>query len=73
MERIKIKMIAYPYRMFLIEALKTHGIDGLVERLNEALLIADGIVYSNEETEEIKKLIFQTAVEMLNNFYATRG
>lgn len=65
----EVKLLSYPYRMFLAKAMEAHGCNGLLERLHEALSIIDtSSAFTDEERKEAKKLIYCDAAEMINKY-----
>lgn len=65
----EVKLLTYPYRMFLAKAMENHGTEGLLERLGEALSIIDtSAAFTDEERKEAKKLIYLDASEMISKF-----
>lgn len=70
----EVRLLSYPYRMFLAKAMETHGCKSLLERLHEALSIIDtSSAFTDEERKEVKKLIYCDAAEMINKFNKRYG
>lgn len=70
----EIKLLSYPYRMFLAKAMEAHGCNALLERLHEAFSIIDtSAVFTDNERKEVKKLIYCDTAEMINKFNKRYG